>query len=128
MVIAVIVVASRPATARIANADPMTARTLPATCVMLLNRSPAYICENVAPPARRLDRQRLAGASVHAAEPAAVQPASRRRYDRLKRHFVVVFDLRASAARGRAGRRGLAISASAAVTAAILVVLLFDNQ
>ena len=34
----------------------------------------------VAPTARRLDRQRLAGALL-AAEPAAVQPASGRRYD-----------------------------------------------
>ena len=43
----------------------------------------------VAPPARRLDRQRLAGVSVRAAEPLrlrsgqapAVQPSGRRRYD-----------------------------------------------
>src|SRR5207302_10020095 len=123
------VAASRCATARIANADPMIASTLPATWVMLLNRSPAYMVKNVAPPARRLDRQRLAGALPHAAEPAAVQPASRRRYVRLNRHFVVVFDFCAATggsacccARGR----GLAIAATA-VAAAFVGAFLFQH-
>src|SRR5207302_5642499 len=44
-----------------------------------------YRAATVAPTARRLDRQRLAGASCIAAEPAAVQPSSRRRYDRSSR-------------------------------------------
>ena len=42
---AVIVTASRPraTTASIAMTDPTMASTLPTMCVMLLNRSPAYM-------------------------------------------------------------------------------------